>query len=176
MRAISGGKRVKTLMHGERARRSGTLTAVGVRMTLAGEIGVRSADATASTAKACISRAVRRQSSHISMQDGTSTAMPDGTPPTIRIESADEFAQSVTKQTTGGEVWGAARSLQAYLETHPAELAGCRTLLELGSGTGWLGMMVALNAPAVERIYLSEMLDGASIYPRARSTLGRDLP
>ena len=50
--------------------------------------------------------------------------------------------------------------MQAYLETHPAELASCRTLLELGSGTGWLGMMVALNMPGVERIYLSEMLDG----------------
>ena len=52
--------------------------------------------------------------------------------------------------------------MQAYLETHPAELASCRTLLELGSGTGWLGMMVALNVPAVERIYLSEMLDGGA--------------
>ena len=48
------------------------------------------------------------------------------------------------------------------LETHPAELDGCRTVLELGSGTGWLGMMVARNAPAVERIYLSEMLEGGA--------------
>eukprot|EP00964_Phaeocystis_antarctica_P139736 scaffold104549_cov48-Phaeocystis_antarctica.AAC.1 len=31
-----------------------------------------------------------------------------------------------------------------------AELDGCRTILELGSGTGWLGMMVARNAPAVD--------------------------
>ena len=43
-----------------------------------------------------------------------------------------------------------------------AELDGCRTMLELGSGTGWLGMMVARNAPAVERIYLSEMLQGGA--------------
>ena len=78
------------------------------------------------------------------------------------VRVSDEYTSFATKQTTGGEVWGAARSLQAYLETHQAELASCRTLLELGSGTGWLGMMVALNAPAVERIYLSEMLDGGA--------------
>ena len=78
------------------------------------------------------------------------------------VRVSDEYTSFATKQTTGGEVWGAARSLQAYLETHPTELAGCRTVLELGSGTGWLGMMVALNAPAVERIYLSEMLDGGA--------------
>ena len=78
------------------------------------------------------------------------------------VRVSDEYTSFATKQTTGGEVWGAARSLQAYLETHPAELASCRTLLELGSGTGWLGMMVALNVPAVERIYLSEMLDGGA--------------
>ena len=61
------------------------------------------------------------------------------------VRVSDEYTSFATKQTTGGEVWGAARSLQAYLETHPAELGSCRTLLELGSGTGWLGMMVATN-------------------------------
>ena len=75
---------------------------------------------------------------------------------------SDEYTSFATKQTTGGEVWGAARSLQAYLESHPFELDGCRTVLELGSGTGWLGMTVARNAPAIERIYLTDMLEGGA--------------
>ena len=63
------------------------------------------------------------------------------------------------------------------LETHPAELDGCRTLLELGSGTGWLGMMVARNAPAVEHIYLSEMLQGGAFaWLQHNVRLNRTLP
>lgn len=76
--------------------------------------------------------------------------------------SEDEYTSFATKQTTGGQIWGAARQLRAYLESHPGELEGCSTILELGSGTGWLGMTIARNVPTIERFYLTEMLDGGA--------------
>ena len=40
--------------------------------------------------------------------------------PSIEIESADDYAASVTKQTTGGHVWDAARVLLEYVESQSA--------------------------------------------------------
>ena len=51
--------------------------------------------------------------------------------------------------TTGGHVWPAARRLLEYIEaTKPPEIVneGAR-ILELGSGTGWMGMTLAANLP-----------------------------
>ena len=99
------------------------------------------------------------------MQDGTSTAMLDGTPPTIRIESADEFAQSVTKQTTGGHVWDAARVLLTYLQSPAAAeaLAGKR-IVELGAGTGFLSMHLAAQPDCkIKELVATEMVDGGAL-------------
>ena len=78
------------------------------------------------------------------------------------VTVSDDYTSFATKQTTGGQVWDAARQLRCFLESHPAVLEGCRTVLELGSGTGWLGMSVARNVPTIERIYLTEMVAGGA--------------
>lgn len=69
-----------------------------------------------------------------------------GQPSTVRILEGEAYVSSVSEQTTGGEVWPAARALLAFLQGGGRHLvpegAHC---LELGSGTGWLGMMVAAS-------------------------------
>lgn len=70
----------------------------------------------------------------------------------ISILDAQVYAESVKEQTTGGQIWPAARALVRHLESRP--LSG--SVLELGSGTGWLGILMACNSPELHEIMLSE--------------------
>ena len=66
--------------------------------------------------------------------------------PSIEIrERADDYAASVTKQTTGGHVWDAARVLLEYVESQSASAPpfASRRVVELGAGTGFLSMTLA---------------------------------
>lgn len=75
----------------------------------------------------------------------------------------DAEVESTPLSTTGGHTWEAARRLAAYLSAAAGQLGlqqpGLR-VLELGSGTGWLGVNVARNMPAAELVVLTEQPDG----------------
>lgn len=90
-------------------------------------------------------------------------APPPGWPPAgptapadIEVAGTSDFLSIVSMQTTGGHVWDAARRLLEYIMSEHA-LAGCSSLLELGAGTGWLGMSLALALPGLTRVALTEM-------------------
>lgn len=77
----------------------------------------------------------------------------------ISIDTEDNFAAMGTKQTTGGHVWDAALLLRRHLEEEPPSGA----VLELGSGTGWLGMALACDFTSrLDRVILTEMIDGGA--------------
>lgn len=75
----------------------------------------------------------------------------------------DAEVESTPLSTTGGHTWEAARRLAAYLSAAADQLGlgrpGLR-LLELGSGTGWLGANVARNMPQAALVVLTEQPDG----------------
>lgn len=75
----------------------------------------------------------------------------------------DAEVESTPLSTTGGHTWAAARRLATYLSAAPAELGlqhpGIR-VLELGAGTGWLGVTVARNLPAAALVCLTEQEGG----------------
>mmetsp|Transcript_360 Transcript_360/g.1165 ORF Transcript_360/g.1165 Transcript_360/m.1165 type:complete len:261 (-) Transcript_360:233-1015(-) len=80
--------------------------------------------------------------------------------PQVQVAGTSEFLSIVDRQTTGGHVWEAARALLHYIEQTKA-LHGCTSLLELGAGTGWLGMSLALQLrQQLERVALTEMEEG----------------
>lgn len=61
--------------------------------------------------------------------------------------------------TTHMSVWPASSCLAKWLEVRQVELGFCRPgfrLLELGSGTGWLGRVLAANLPLAGAIVVSE--------------------
>lgn len=85
----------------------------------------------------------------------------DGMP--IIIE--DDYMTMVKTQTTGGHIWEATRVLFDYIVDSNNEaqtlLPRGGTVLELGSGTGWLGMAIASRfGQQLRRVMLTEMLDG----------------
>ena len=65
--------------------------------------------------------------------------------------------------TTGGHTWAAAYRLAEYLAAATVELdlshPGLR-IIELGSGTGWLGATVARNCPSAALVCLTEQEEG----------------
>ena len=67
-----------------------------------------------------------------------------------------------TEQTTGGHVWQAAHTLLDYFEARPALLAARPAVIELGAGTGFLGMSLARDF-AVSRMLLTEMVVGGAL-------------
>lgn len=80
--------------------------------------------------------------------------------------SASEYAECTSFNTTGQLVWPAARRLVEYLERSGA-LEGVDAVLELGSGNGWLGCVLA-RACAVPRgslrtLTLTEMEAGGAL-------------
>jgi len=77
----------------------------------------------------------------------------------IQVADTSEFLAIVDRQTTGGHVWDAARRLKDYILAENA-LAGCSSVLELGAGTGWLGMSLALQLRGLTRVALTELEDG----------------
>ena len=92
-----------------------------------------------------------------STEPSTSTFIDD-----VSISAESDYTAIATKQTTGGHVWDAARHLLRFLEGRPELLASTRSVLELGAGTGWLGMTLARNVPTLQRVCLTEMLDGGA--------------
>lgn len=78
--------------------------------------------------------------------------------------NADAYVASVADQTTGGEIWPAARKLLAWFEASNAERVGLLregvACLELGSGTGWLGLAVAAKMHATSTFVLTEYDQG----------------
>lgn len=64
--------------------------------------------------------------------------------------------------TTGGKTWGAAFRMAQYLEAAWGELRLARPrVLELGAGTGWLGMTLARNVAG--RVCLTEQGSGGAL-------------
>ena len=80
----------------------------------------------------------------------------------VLVSDSAEYLSFATEQTTGGHVWDAARHLLRYFEAHPELLAGKPTVLELGSGTGFLGMSLAARFD-MERMVLTEMVQGGAL-------------
>ena len=70
--------------------------------------------------------------------------------------------ETATEQTTGGTIWEAARVLLSYFEARPELLASKPSVLELGSGTGFLGMSLARDVET-RRIVLTEMVQGGAL-------------
>jgi hypothetical protein len=78
----------------------------------------------------------------------------------IEVADTSDFLALVDRQTTGGHVWDAARKLYDFVMSEQA-LAGCSSLLELGAGTGWLGMSLALGLRGqLSRVVLTELETG----------------
>ena len=75
----------------------------------------------------------------------------------------DAQVESTPLSTTGGHTWAAARRLADYLAAAAPQLGlhrpGLR-LLELGAGTGWLGVTVARNLPDAALVCLTEQEGG----------------
>lgn len=75
----------------------------------------------------------------------------------------DVTVESTPLSTTGGQTWKAAYRLAEYMANVAEDLGLQRpgvTLLELGSGTGWLGITLARNMPQASLVCLTEQLDG----------------
>jgi predicted nicotinamide N-methyase len=80
--------------------------------------------------------------------------------------SASDYAECTSFNTTGQLVWPAARRLVEYLERSGA-LEGVETALELGSGNGWLGCVLARACAAprgsLRTLTLTEMEAGGAL-------------
>ncbi|KNC80872.1 hypothetical protein SARC_06771 [Sphaeroforma arctica JP610] len=78
----------------------------------------------------------------------------------VRIET------NKTLETTGGHTWEAAIKLFDFIGSQQ-EICdldrGNERLLELGSGTGWLGIALTLNLPNIESITLTEQACGGAL-------------
>lgn len=83
-------------------------------------------------------------------------------PAEISVGGTDEFLAVVSEQTTGGHVWHAARHLLSYFHAHPHLLSRASTLIELGAGTGFLGMSLAVKFD-VGQVVLTEMPQGGAL-------------
>lgn len=88
---------------------------------------------------------------------GTTEARATDAHRAVEILDGATYVLTVGEQTTGGEIWPAARALAAFLRGagsgHIARGARC---LELGAGTGWLGMAIASSSSDVGEVVLSE--------------------
>jgi len=74
-----------------------------------------------------------------------------------------EEGKAISHGTTGLKTWEASLRLAAYLVQHPYHCAKTRRIIELGSGTGFLGLVCArlacANGGQMSNIYLTD-LDG----------------
>lgn len=93
----------------------------------------------------------------------------------------DALDEATPLDTTGGHTWPAARHLAEYLSA-AADQLGLSTpgvhILELGAGTGWLGVTVARNLPAAALVCLTEQPgDGlAHLQRNVELNLGQGMP
>lgn len=82
-------------------------------------------------------------------------------PTSVLVEPVMSYLETASAQTTGGHVWEAARTMHEFFKHHPHLLASRPSVVELGSGTGFLGMSLARDF-ALSEIVLTEMVqDGA---------------
>ena len=92
----------------------------------------------------------------------------------------DVHVESMPLATTGGHTWKAAYRLAEFLAAAGAGLGLQRpgaTLLELGSGTGWLGCTLARNMPTAALCCLTEQQEGLLHLQRnVERNLARGLP
>eukprot|EP00040_Diaphanoeca_grandis_P000719 m.16277 g.16277 ORF g.16277 m.16277 type:complete len:356 (+) comp10970_c0_seq1:199-1266(+) len=82
----------------------------------------------------------------------------------IKIRTSVERGTNIS--TTGGFVWEAARTLLRFLECECASIGLDQTnatILELGAGTGFLGMSVAKNLPSCAVVMITEMEQGGAL-------------
>ncbi|ACO65305.1 predicted protein [Micromonas commoda] len=72
----------------------------------------------------------------------------------VKVCDNFEYMETATAATTGGHVWPAARRLLEYVEAARPPWAARRgaRILELGAGTGWMGMTLAANLPNASRV------------------------
>lgn len=89
--------------------------------------------------------------------------------------------ESTPLDTTGGHTWRAAYRLADFLEAMAAQLClsqpGGVTLLELGSGCGWLGCTLARNLPPSSLVVLTEQAGGLEwLAHNLHRNAGRRLP
>jgi hypothetical protein len=82
----------------------------------------------------------------------------------IIVDDEQTYTTVATKQTTGGHVWDAARELLRFFQCPAGAgmLDGQLRVLELGAGTGWLGMQLASRFEIGEMV-MTEMCDGAAL-------------
>ena len=78
------------------------------------------------------------------------------------VDNSEVYSAMVSEQTTGGKVWDAARVMLQFLDATPKMLANRPTVLELGSGTGWLGMTIACRFELTSMV-MTEMLEGQAL-------------
>ena len=78
----------------------------------------------------------------------------------------DVVTENAALTTTGGRVWPAAYRLAEYLEHELDSMfphGHAPTVLELGAGCGWLGLVLARNMAACECICLTEQEEGGGL-------------
>lgn len=78
----------------------------------------------------------------------------------------DVVTENASLTTTGGLVWPAAGRMASFLEAEAAALGlsvpGV-SILELGAGLGWLGMVCARNIPGAACVCLTEQEEGRGV-------------
>lgn len=93
------------------------------------------------------------RASEVSVASECSAKVPTSGPHAFLVPAPTSTRQDIaTFATTGGVVWQAAHRLVDYLEATADETGLSRpgvNVLELGSGTGWTGMVLAQNLPNV---------------------------
>jgi predicted nicotinamide N-methyase len=80
----------------------------------------------------------------------------------VQVASADEYTDVCSKQTTGGKVWDAAVELLNFIESQPSLMHSGSSVLELGAGTGWLGMTLASRVD-IGRMCMTELVEGGAL-------------
>ena len=80
----------------------------------------------------------------------------------VTVADNAEFLAVVSEQTTGGHVWDAAIHLLQFFEARPELLGGRPSVLELGAGTGFLGMTLSTRFD-LHQMVLTEMVQGGAL-------------
>ena len=84
--------------------------------------------------------------------------------PPVLVEDVSAYFEVATMETTGGKVWDAARALLQFFRARPHLLEKGDlplSLVELGSGTGFLGMSLAREFEV--EMTLTEMIHGGAL-------------
>ena len=99
----------------------------------------------------------------VSKMDGHVPTVGSEQPPVL-VEDVSAYFEVATMETTGGKVWDAARALLQFFRARPHLLEKGDlplSLVELGSGTGFLGMSLARDFEV--EMTLTEMIQGGAL-------------